>query len=311
MDKPDVREDGDSLRRQQLCWVRDMLIARAVPVVPEQWRDDPLLLELDETLREVRSATAALANGDLHYLCHGHGHVIGMLKTLQANLRHLTWQVQCVAEGQYEQRVDFMGEFSEAFNRMVTSLAAMRRDVEALSEEYRQALRHEALTGCYTVAAFQEMLCAVNSEKVSGSLLRLELDFFSDILNAGGAACGDSVLRIVGAAVQDAAHPWELCCRVSGTAFLLALPGMPCAQAVEKAEALRKSIEQQVFSCGGETLSVTVSVGVVPLPAASAEDLSALLHEVYLQAEDAVRQAVALGRNQVFCMETALHAQAG
>jgi len=40
------------------------------------------------------------------------------LKTLQANLRHLTWKTQQVAAGDLTQQVDFLGDFSRAFNSM-------------------------------------------------------------------------------------------------------------------------------------------------------------------------------------------------
>jgi len=44
------------------------------------------------------------------------------LKTLQANLRHLNWQVGEVANGDFSQRVEFMGNFSTSFNSMVQQL---------------------------------------------------------------------------------------------------------------------------------------------------------------------------------------------
>ncbi|MDO4483460.1 MAG: diguanylate cyclase [Clostridia bacterium] len=54
------------------------------------------------------------------------------LKELQGNLRHLSWQTQQVAKGDFSQRVDFMGEFSQAFNTMTTQLA---EKTESLMEE--------------------------------------------------------------------------------------------------------------------------------------------------------------------------------
>ena len=39
-------------------------------------------------------------------------------KALQSNLKHLTWKTQQIAGGDLEQRVDFMGDFSIAFNTM-------------------------------------------------------------------------------------------------------------------------------------------------------------------------------------------------
>jgi diguanylate cyclase (GGDEF)-like protein len=54
------------------------------------------------------------------------------LKALHASLRHLTWQTQQVAKGDYKQRVGFMGEFADSFNSMIEQLDQRRN---ALMEE--------------------------------------------------------------------------------------------------------------------------------------------------------------------------------
>ncbi len=76
-----------------------------------------------------------LSAGDLSAELKVKGALAGYLKTLQANLRHLTWQVQRVAEGDLTQRVEFMGEFSVSFNKMTESLRQARR-----AEEERRLL---------------------------------------------------------------------------------------------------------------------------------------------------------------------------
>lgn len=48
------------------------------------------------------------------------------LKALHAALKHLTWQAQQVALGDYQQRIDFMGEFAGAFNTMTEQLEYQR-----------------------------------------------------------------------------------------------------------------------------------------------------------------------------------------
>ena len=50
------------------------------------------------------------------------GFVLANLKSLQANLRHLTWQTQKIADGDFTQKVDFLGDFSESFNKMTLKL---------------------------------------------------------------------------------------------------------------------------------------------------------------------------------------------
>ena len=59
-------------------------------------------------------------------------------RVLHSSLMHLTWQAGEVAKGDYSQRVDFMGDFSEAFNAMVISLAThenlLRKKIEELEK---------------------------------------------------------------------------------------------------------------------------------------------------------------------------------
>ena len=67
----------------------------------------------------------------------------GALKNLQASLRHLTWQAKQVAEGDFSQRVGFLGEFSAAFNWMVGRLDGDRRRL--LEQERRLQLHADEL----------------------------------------------------------------------------------------------------------------------------------------------------------------------
>jgi adenylate cyclase len=56
-------------------------------------------------------------------------------KALQSNLRHLTWKTQQVAAGDLEQQVDFMGDFSTAFNSMTQQLKDSREQLLNLNKE--------------------------------------------------------------------------------------------------------------------------------------------------------------------------------
>jgi signal transduction histidine kinase/ActR/RegA family two-component response regulator len=68
-----------------------------------------------------------LAEGRLHAEIASQLALGGAFKSLQAALRHLTWQAQQVAAGDLSQRVEFLGEFSVAFNCMVERLDSDRR----------------------------------------------------------------------------------------------------------------------------------------------------------------------------------------
>ena len=61
--------------------------------------------------------------------------VVQSFKALQSNLRHLTWKTQQIADGDLEQRVDFMGDFSTAFNKMTQQLKDSYEKLVELNKE--------------------------------------------------------------------------------------------------------------------------------------------------------------------------------
>ena len=62
-------------------------------------------------------------------------------KALQSALRHLTWKTKQVAAGDLTQTVDFMSDFSEAFNSMTRQLDAAFKEITQKNEELAEANR--------------------------------------------------------------------------------------------------------------------------------------------------------------------------
>lgn len=127
---------------------RDILEQLASGCVPENIPDGAEfrgeLTSLGTYLAQVQRFTLALATGDLTASLGGvAGPVAGALKSLQASLRHLTWQTRQVAAGDFSQRVDFMGEFSASFNAMVTRLSEARAEMESMNVRLRGELARQ------------------------------------------------------------------------------------------------------------------------------------------------------------------------
>jgi adenylate cyclase len=61
--------------------------------------------------------------------------VIHSFKALHSNLKHLTWKTQQIAAGDLEQKVDFMGDFSTAFNTMTQQLKESREQLVDLNKQ--------------------------------------------------------------------------------------------------------------------------------------------------------------------------------
>jgi signal transduction histidine kinase/CheY-like chemotaxis protein len=71
----------------------------------------------------VTELVYTLSRGELDFEAPpGKMSILQSLKNLQASLRHLTWTTQQIARGDFSHQVDFMGDFSAAFNSMTRQL---------------------------------------------------------------------------------------------------------------------------------------------------------------------------------------------
>jgi len=98
---------------------------------------------LADCVTTLTDYSKALSTGELGILFPKENDRLCMnLKNLHANLNHLTWQAQQVAEGDYSQRVSYLGEFSVAFNKMTAQLKdredMMKREAEEAEKRARQ-----------------------------------------------------------------------------------------------------------------------------------------------------------------------------
>jgi two-component system NtrC family sensor kinase len=71
----------------------------------------------------------------------------------------LTWQTQQIAEGDFKQRVEFLGEFSVAFNSMVEALAQARDDLVVKNQELAAA--YENLKAAEAQLLQQEKMASI------------------------------------------------------------------------------------------------------------------------------------------------------
>lgn len=113
--------------------------------LPEDFRElGSALIYYAKCVSEISEMANAMAKGNLRVkLPSADNEMASPLKTLHAALMHLTWQAQRVAKGDYKQRVDFMGDFSEAFNTMIEQLEYQRESL--LNEIANVRKKQEAL----------------------------------------------------------------------------------------------------------------------------------------------------------------------
>jgi len=114
--------------------------------LPEDYPDNEIrqaVSYINEFMNEYNVVTEliyTLARGDLSFEPpKGKMLILQSLKNLQANLRHLTWTTQQIAKGDFSREVDFMGEFSAAFNSMTHQLKDAFAERKKAAEEAERA----------------------------------------------------------------------------------------------------------------------------------------------------------------------------
>lgn len=78
---------------------------------------------LSNCLSESNQFLMELSRGNLNAKAPSrHNFLAGSLKELHSGLKYLTWQAKQVANGEYNHRISFLGEFSDSFNSMIEQL---------------------------------------------------------------------------------------------------------------------------------------------------------------------------------------------
>ena len=91
---------------------------------------------LISSISEIHQFVQPLSKGELNEISIQRWNLLGSpFKELHSRLLNLTWQAGQIAEGDYSQRIDFMGDFSRSFNAMVQALDLKDRALKTKIEE--------------------------------------------------------------------------------------------------------------------------------------------------------------------------------
>ena len=116
----------------------------------------------------LAGAMSAMSRGDLDLnVPAGKMLVVQSFKNLHANLRHLTWKTQQIAGGDLSQHVDFMGDFSKAFNSMTHQLREAFAKIERQNQELLSA-NHRMKQDLDAAARVQRTLLPEGFPEIAG-----------------------------------------------------------------------------------------------------------------------------------------------
>jgi two-component system, cell cycle response regulator len=130
------------------------------------------------------------------------------------------------------------------------------------------------------------------------SLITLDIDHFKAVNDSFGHDVGDIVLQETAAAIKRGLRRGDTCARMGGEEFLVLCPNTDEQNAEMVAERIRKGVEDNVVETPGQTVNITVSLGVSTrtpeIP--TIEVLMKIADEAVYDAKDTGRNRVSIGR---------------
>ncbi len=171
-------------------------------------------------------------------------------------------------------------------------------ETRRMAREMNHQATHDVLTGLVNRREFEHRLRRVlktaRKEKVEHALCYLDLDQFKVINDTCGHAAGDELLRQLGLLLQQQVRERDTLARLGGDEFGALLERCSLQQARRVADVLRRAVDEFRFVWEDKGFRVGVSIGLVPITAAS-ESLAAVLRA----ADSACYAAKERGRNRI------------
>jgi diguanylate cyclase (GGDEF)-like protein len=198
------------------------------------------LAALDRARARDRATLALLGLGAALLL----GGLVSLLltRTVVRRLDHVRAVANRLRDGDSSARTQLGGR---------DEIGALARDFDRMADALLEALK-DPLTGLLNHRAFQERLAEELRRAERGeypvSVVALDLDDFKTV-NGAGHAVGDEALRAVAAAVRDELRAGDVCGRVGGDEFMLALVDADVGMADQIVERVRSRVAT-AFSAG-------------------------------------------------------------
>jgi diguanylate cyclase (GGDEF)-like protein/PAS domain S-box-containing protein len=173
-----------------------------------------------------------------------------------------------------------------------------------LARQLQHDATHDALTGLINRTEFERRLeralTTAREYGASHALCYLDLDQFKMVNDTAGHAAGDELLRQINVVLKGTFRERDTLARIGGDEFGVLLDNCPWDRAQRIAQAIVNTIRDHRFTFEGRSFQLGVSVGLVPITAAT-QDTAQLL----TQADVACYTAKELGRSRAHAYEPA------
>jgi diguanylate cyclase (GGDEF)-like protein len=185
-------------------------------------------------------------------------------------------------------RRDAIGVLAGAIDALGGTMQALQGRIDGLvlKDPLTGVLNHRGLHD-----ALHEVLDTARDRREKVAVVVLDIDNFEQLNGAGGHAAGDEALRMAARVILGELRPGDVCGRIGGDEFLLALPDSDAWGAERVVERLRSAVAAVPTGEGRHGLAFSAGIAEYPRDARDQQGLMRL-------ADGALYRAKRSGRNR-------------
>jgi diguanylate cyclase (GGDEF)-like protein len=249
-------------------------------------------------LRDQADTILKAGKGAFEYEEQGHRHFLNVryIPELKWHLIVVKQEDKALAEIQHTLYLNLL--FCAAITLIV--LLVVHLTINRYQRRLEQMATTDNLTGLANRHALKLLLDQgtreASRQKTPMSAIMIDIDHFKQLNDSRGHLAGDRILQGLAATLKEAIRNSDIACRWGGEEFLIILTNTDLPASASVADALRARVEQQKHEINGNSVSITISAGVVAYHGDESQ-------ESFISRADALLyQAKHEGRNRV-CSE--------
>ncbi|WP_455204930.1 sensor domain-containing diguanylate cyclase [Kaarinaea lacus] len=205
------------------------------------------------------------------------------------------------------------GSFSDAISGLAMSRAqveelnqSLQTKIKEATNELREAntklsvlARSDHLTSLANRRHFEQTITSLAARRQEDTanmcLLLVDVDHFKDINDKYGHSAGDMALIQIAEILERNMRQTDLAARYAGDEFILLIRA-DADIGRERAAAIRNEISEKSFIADGDSINVTVSIGLITFNLAACDNQ---MKDILRKVDDAMYQAKRAGKNTV------------
>jgi len=150
------------------------------------------------------------------------------------------------------------------------ALTRQLEEIEHLRDELEQQAIRDPLTDVYNrrymVEFLENEIARATREKISVSIVMMDLDNFKQFNDNYGHKCGDVILQAFANFLVEHTRRGDVICRYGGEEFVILMPNTVHEIGYERAETWRQDFSEAAIDYEGIKFSITFSAGVATFP---------------------------------------------